>query len=176
MNLKDNEVAIVKIYTSAGVDTVAFDDFQEALDILESVKYPFDPEGFLLVGNVYVRYSEIIKIVIDKSKEMIEAPFDLGTKGTRIYMGGDKYQSSLKFWNSEMYGRGLRVTDNSEYNFTVEDVKELKNKVKELEDKVSELTEAHSKLEKLTLTCFSEILKELVRVSNLENKRMKLGK
>lgn len=168
MNLKDNEVVIVKIYTSAGVDIVSFDDYQEALDVINDMKYPPYDSDFLLVGNVYVRHKEIIKVVIDKSEKDV--------KSARIYVDEEEYPSGLRLWNSEMYGRGLRVTDNSEYNFTVENIEELKNKVEELESKVSELTEAHSKLEKLTLTCFSEILKELVRVSNLENKRMKLGK
>ena len=176
MNLKDGEVTLVKIYTSAGVNIVSFDDYQEALDVINDMKYPPYDSDFLLVGNVYVRHKEIIKVVIDKREKMIEAPFDLGAKGTRIYVDGEEYPSGLRLWNSETYGRGLRATNNSEYNFTAEDIKELKNKVEELEGKVSELTEAHSKLEKLTLTCFSEILKESVRVSNLENKRMKLGK
>lgn len=183
MNLKDNEVTLVKIYTSAGMDIVSFDDYQEALDIIKDIEYPVDPNGFLLIGNVYVRYSEIIKIVFDKevlntelvikSNPTLDSP---DMKGTRIYMDGESYQSGLKFLNSDMYKRELRVTNNSEYNFTAEDIKELKNKVNELEDKVSELTEANSKLEKLTLTYFSEIFKELVRASNLEIKKKKLGK
>lgn len=111
--------------------------------------------------------------LVIKDNSTLDSP---DVKSTRIYVDEEEYPSGLKFWNSEMYGRGLRVTDNSEYNFTAENIKELKNKVEELESKVSELTEANSKLEKLTLTYFSEIFKELVRVSNLVNKRMKLGK
>lgn len=64
MNLKDNEVTLVKIYTSAGVDTVSFDDYQEALDVIKNINYPLS--DFLLAGNVYVRHKEIIKVVIDK--------------------------------------------------------------------------------------------------------------
>lgn len=105
---------------------------------------------------------------------MIEASFDLGAKGTRIYVDEEEYPSGLKLLNSDMYKRELRVTNNSEYNFTAEDIKELKNKVNELEDKVSELTEANSKLEKLTLTYFSEIFKELVRANNLEIKKKEI--
>ena len=67
MSFKDNEVVLVKIYTSAGVDTVSFGDFQEALDVIDKIAYPLS--DFLLIGNVYVRHKEIIKIVIDKSEK-----------------------------------------------------------------------------------------------------------
>ena len=76
MNLKDNEVTLVKIYTSTGVDTVSFDDYQKALDVINNIKHPLS--DFLLVGNVCVRHKEIIKVVIDKGEKMIEATYVLG--------------------------------------------------------------------------------------------------
>jgi len=83
MNLKDNEVVLVKIYTSAGVDTVSFDDYQEALDVIYDMKYPPYDSDFLLVGNVYVKYKEIVKVVVDKGEKMIEATFVLGSGENR---------------------------------------------------------------------------------------------
>lgn len=84
MNLKDNEVTLVKIYTSAGMDVVSFDDYQEALDAIRDITHPLSE--FLLVGNVYVRHKEIIKVVIDKGeKKMIEATFVLASSRKKLY-------------------------------------------------------------------------------------------